>query len=380
MEKIVLCVVAAFALMAGGAKESAAQKEAPKQPAAPAGFDLEQLVREARKEGQLVAYFTSSRIKDVGDNFEKKYGIKVKGTKMADPEQAERVIREVDSRNVQVDVIGFEDGPLLEGKLLPEGYLVNWMPPDLADQIPKDDQNPLVFLWQPRIFGYNFEAFGDKPPMTNVWEMTEARWKGKILVRDPAQTPANLAFFATIVSNPALMEKAYADHTKRKLEVKEANAGWEFLKRFFQNDVVTIPSDGDIGDAVGAAGQKDAPVGFYTLTKQRDNKTKNLRLATMKGMQPFMGYALPTYALMIKGAPHPNAAKLFIRYILSDGHQPWTVRDMGAFSPNVKAATNPENEGSWADWSGRLLKLDNKVALKLRQEILDFWLQHGVKK
>jgi len=141
---------------------------------------------------------------------------------------------------------------------------------------------------------------------------------------------------------------------------------------------VTIPSDGDIATR-WRGGQKDAPVGFYTLTKQRDNKTKNLRLATMKGMQPFMGYALPTYALMIKGAPHPNAAKLFIRYILSDGHQPWTVRDMGAFSP-TSGGDQSENEGQLGGLVGRLLKLDNKVALKLRQEILDFWLQHGVKK
>lgn len=342
-------------------------------------FNLEELIKAAKKEGELTAYFTSSRIKDVAAGFEKKYGIKVKGTKMADPEQAERVIREVDAKNVQVDVIGFEDGALLEGKLLPEGYVTSWFPPDLKDLIPQEDQYPVTFLWQPRIFGYNTDSYGTTSPITNVWQMTEPKWKGKIIIRDPAMTPANLAFFSSIVANPKPVEDAYKELYGKALVTKEGNAGWEFLKRLFQNDIIVMKSDGDIGDAVGAAGQKNAPVGFYTMTKQRDNQVKNLKLATMQGMKPFMGYALPTYALIVKNAPHPNAAKLFVHYILSEGHAPWTVEDMGAFSPNKNAKPHKDNEGSWSDWMPKLVRLDNKVALKMRQEILDFWLMYGSK-
>ena len=95
--------------------------------------DLEALIKAAKAEGELVVYWTSSRITVAAKNFEAKYGIKVKGTKMADPEQAERVIREVDSGKVQVDAIGFEDGPLprretpprrLRDELVPEGSLL----------------------------------------------------------------------------------------------------------------------------------------------------------------------------------------------------------------------------------------------------------------
>ncbi len=340
-------------------------------------FNLDELIKAARKEGQLTAYFTSSRIKDVGANFEKKYGIKVKGTKMADPEQAERVIREVDSKNVQVDVIGFEDGALLEGKLIPDGYVTSWMPPDLKHLVAPEDQNPLVFLWQPRIFGYNTDSYGPKSPVTNIWQLAEPKWKGKVILRDPAMTPANLAFFASIVSDPKPVEDAYRQLYGKALVTREKNAGWEYLKRLFQNDIIVMKSDGDIGDAVGAAGQKDAPLGFYTLTKQRDNQVKNLKLATAQGLKPFMGYALPTYALIVKNAPHPNAAKLFVHYILSEGHTPWTVDDMGAFSPNSRASSHPDNEGTWAEWLPKLLKLDNRLALRMRQEILDFWLQYG---
>ncbi|HCM26075.1 MAG TPA: ABC transporter substrate-binding protein [Treponema sp.] len=342
-----------------------------------AAFNLDELVKAAQKEGELTAYFTSSRIKDVGANFEKKYGIKVKGTKMADPEQAERIIREVDAKNVQVDVIGFEDGGLLEGKLIPDGYVTSWVPPDLKNSISPADQNPLVFLWQPRIFGFNTDSYGPTTPVTNVWQMTEPKWKGKIIIRDPAMTPANLAFFAALTADPKPLADAYKDLYGKNLVTKEANAGWEFLKRLFMNDIIVMKSDGDIGDAVGAAGQKDAPIGFYTMTKQRDNEVKNLKLATVQGMKPFMGYALPTYALLVKNAPHPNAAKLFIHYLLSDGHSPWTVNDMGGFSSNTGAPAHKDNEGTWNVWQPKLVRLDNKVALKLRQDILDFWLENS---
>lgn len=374
-------LVLAIPLLAGGKQEAA--KPEPRKSEASAGgpepFDLQALIQAAQKEGEVVAYFTSSRIKDVGTAFEKKYGIKVKGTKMGDPEQAERVIREVDSKNVLVDVIGFEDGALLEGKLIPEGYVVNWVPPDIAPLLSPEDRNPLVFLWQPRIFGYNFESYKE-PPIKNIWQLTEPAWKGKIMIRDPAQTPANLAFFANITANPKLLEEAYQSYYGKPSGISEKDLGWEFLKRLFQNELIVMRSDEDVGDAVGAAGQKEAPIGFYTLTKQRDNKAKNLKLATMKGMVPFMGYALPTYALMVKNCPHPNAAKLLIHFILSEGHTPWTARDMGAFSPNQKAPPHPDNEGTWSDWQKRLLRIDNKVALKLRQDILDLWLEYGHKK
>lgn len=342
-------------------------------------FNLEELIKAAQKEGELTAYFTSSRIKDVGANFEKKYGIKVKGTKMADPEQAERVIREVDSKHVQVDVIGFEDGALLEGKLIPEGYVISWFPSDLKEFVAPEDQNPVVFLWQPRIFGYNTDSYGKKSPVTNVWELTEPKWKGKVIIRDPALTPANLDFFTALVSNPKPLEDAYKELYGKPISTKEANAGWEFLKRLFQNDIIAMKSDGDISDAVGAAGQKNAPIGMYTLTKQRDNQVKNLKLATCQELKPFMGYALPTYTAIVKNCPHPNAAKLFVHYILTDGSYPWTVEDMGGFSSNKTIPTNKDNEGTWSEWLPKLVRLNNKASLKLRQDILDFWYQYGAK-
>lgn len=342
--------------------------------AAAESFDLDALIAAAKKEGSLTAYMTSSRVTNAGANFEKAYGIKVNGTKMADPEQTERLIRETDSKNVQVDVLGYEDGATLQGKLIPQGYAVSWVPPDLANVIPTAYQNPLIYQLQPRMFGYNTGVYGDKCPVTNVWQLTDPKWKGKVVVRDPAQTPANVAFFATLVAQPKLLEDAYQANYGKPLAVKEENAGYEFIKALAKNGPVVMAADGDVGDAVGAAGQKDPPLGMYTLTKHRDVKDKGLTIATCRAMEPFMGYQLPTYLVMAKNAPHPNAAKLFVRFLLTaDGFKPWSD-DMGGFSTNPNVPVNPNNEGTWADWAKKLVPLDTKAAASLGQKVSDFWL------
>ncbi len=337
-------------------------------------FDLDALIAAAKKEGSLTAYMTSSRVTNAGANFEKAYGIKVNGTKMGDPEQTERLIRETDSKNVQVDVLGYEDAVTLQSKLIPGGYAVSWVPPDLANVIPAKYQSPLIYQMQPRMFGYNTGVYGDNCPVTNIWQLTEAKWKGKFILRDPAQTPANLAFFSTLAAQPKVLEDAYKDLYGKALVTKEENAGYEFIKGLAKNDMLVMAADGDIGDAVGAAGQKDPPIGMYTLTKHRDVKDKGLKIATCRAMQPFMGYALPTYLVMAKNAPHPNAAKLFVHFLLTpEGFKPWSD-DMGGFSTNPNVPVNPMNEGSWADWERKLVNLDIKAAADLRQKVSDFWL------
>src|SRR5690606_33048773 len=119
--------------------------------------DMDELIAAAQAEGSLVAYWMSSRIARAGEGFEAKYGIKVLGTKMTDAESTEKVVREVESGNVQADIIGYDDGPRLVTELIPGGYVVNYVPEALVDTIPESSRDPLIYLWQVSIFGYNTE-------------------------------------------------------------------------------------------------------------------------------------------------------------------------------------------------------------------------------
>ncbi len=345
-------------------------------PAVEEAFDLDALIAAAQAEGELVAYWHSSRIEKAGLAFEEKYGIKVIGTKMNNSEQTERVIREVQSGNVQVDLIGYDDGGTLITQMIPQNIVSSWVPPDLAGIIPAEDRDPLIYLWQPRFLGYNTEVYGDVCPIENMWQLTEEDWNGKVIIRDPQVTTAQLAWFASIIEQPDLMAQAYKDRYGEELVTEEKNAGWEFLKRLFANNMQLMGSDDDVAQAVGGAGQTDPPVGFYTYAKHRNMEELNLKLGMCKTMKPFMGYALPTYVAQVTGSPHPNAAKLFTHYVLTEeGVKPWALADLGGYSPNPEVSANPADEvGVWADWKPLLFSFDPAKAIAIRQDLLDYWL------
>lgn len=354
----------------------------PTQPPAPddaetsSEFDLDALIAAAQAEGELVAYWHSSRIEKAGELFEEKYGITVNGTKMNDSEQTERIIREVDSGNIQVDILGYDDGGTLITQLIPEGYVTSWVPPILKDKIAPEDQDPLIYLWQPRFFGYNTQVYGDTCPISNIWQLTEPEWQGKVIIRDPQITTAQLGYFAAIVTKPDVMAQAYRDFYGEELEVTEENAGWEFLKRLFQNNIVVMGSDDDVSQAVGASGQTDPPIGMYTYTKHRNMEELDLHLGICATMKPFMGYALPTFIAQVNNSPHPNAAKLFTYFVLTEeGVAPWVLDDLGGYSSNVEVSANPEDEiGSWTNWKEYLVTFDPVEAFQMRQDLQDFWL------
>ena len=189
---------------------------------------------------------------------------------------------------------------------------------------------PSFINGKPRVFAYNSDSYPKGCPVHNLWELTEPKWKGKVIIRDPALTPANLAFFATIASNPEVMAKAYKDLYGKTLVVKEKNAGWEFLRRLFENGLLTMNSDGDIGDAVGAAGQKDAPIGMITLTKMRDNQVKNLKLATCQGLSPLHGLRPPDLRPRRQEQPPSQCRQaLHPLSVHARGHSPLDCRRYG---------------------------------------------------
>ncbi|MDD3474231.1 MAG: ABC transporter substrate-binding protein [Syntrophaceae bacterium] len=359
----------------GPTEQSGEEVESPAEEA----FDLDALIAAAQEEGELIAYCGSSRVIAAGEVFTELYGITVEGTKMKDYEQNERIVRMVDSGNVQVDVTMGDSGPRYEMELIPEGYMHSWFPPDLVDVIPEKYQDPVRFLWQPRIFGYNTEVYGDGCPVSNMWQLTDEEWSGKVVMQDPQVTSAQLDMFVDLVAHPEPLAQAYQEYYGEPLETDEKNAGWEFLKRLAENNPVIMDSDTKVADAVGGAGQTDPPIGLYSFTKHRDIEEKDLKLGACHSMEPYMGYTYPMYALIVEGAPHPNAAKLFIHCLLEGPCiEPWALDDIGGFSTNPNVGSHPDNDYlSLSEWVDRTVTWQNQDAWELEREVLDFWLLHG---
>lgn len=339
--------------------------------------DWDEIIRLAKKEGSLVVYAPTSRLAQAAEAFQAKYGIKVETHQLSEVEMIERTYREASTGINQVDLVLIEDLPSMKELLIDTGYLINYVPPAARNAVPVDQQNPLIFVRQPRVIGYNTEVYKEEP-IESVWELTLPKWRGKVLMRDLAVTGEHMNFFTEIVRRSDVMEAEYERFFGEPLVMTEANAGLEFMKRLIQNDLVLMSSDTKISEAVGAKGQTDPPIGFiYVYTHHRHIPTKNLALDAMENVRPFNGYTYGMYIQIAAKAPHPNAAKLFADFInTEEGFAAWH-NGLGFYSMNENIA-DPEDghRVDWAWWEERVWGYDLEFASENRGLILDKWMEY----
>lgn len=338
--------------------------------------DFDALVKAAQAEGRVVAYWHSSRITKAAAGFKAKYGITVTGTKMTDAETTERVVREVEANNIQADIIGYDDGPRLVTELLPGKFVENYVPPAQANAIPAAARDPLAYLWQVTIFGYNTER-NQTCPITNVWQLTEPEWAGRLHMLDPRLRSTQIQAFSAIEDRAEELAAAYQKLHGKPLQLTEANAGLEFIKRLAASRPVLYNEDVEIAAAVGARGQTKPPIGLYTLGRHREIAEKNLALGMCK-LEPFLGINQPSYAQIVVGAPHPNAARLLMHYLLTEeGASPWTA-DLGAYSSNPALSSHKDNPyPNIAGWGNTLLVSNDGRVAQRRQALLDLWIKNN---
>jgi iron(III) transport system substrate-binding protein len=365
-----LAALAAAALLAltGCAAESGSASDVED------GSDMDALVAAAQEEGELVAYWHSSRIEKAGAAFEEEYGIKVTGTKQTDSETTERVIREVESGNVLGDVIGYDDGARLANDLIPNGFIENYVPPAYADEIPAEFQDPMIYLFQVTAWGYNSDTYPEGCPVSNIWELTEPEWSQNIHMLDPRLRSTQLQWFAELEKNSDALAASYREFSGEELELTEENAGLEFIKRLAENEPLLHQGDEEVAAAVGVKGQENAPMGQYSLGRHRDNEELDHALAFCD-LDPFPAFNQPSYVGIVEGAKHPNAARLFINFLMTEeGVSPWTS-DPGAYSVVPGLSSNPDNPyASVEEWGDRILNLtDVATVAERRNELLDFW-------
>lgn len=385
MSRRYFAFIAAMAILVsacGGAAEPASTSVPTSSSAATAQaaekFDEAALLAAAKSEPPLNVLNNSGIVTTLAKDFEKKYGLKVNGTKADSAAQVQQVTREVQSGNVQLGVLSIEDGALVQGQLIPQKIVVNYVPPDMKATIQTEWQNPLVQLWDAKVLGYNPDSYSSCP-ITNLWELTDPKWKGKNSIRDPLGTPEEITWFSWLVSDEFApkLAAAYQQKYGSPLQTTEKNAGYEFIKRWAANKPITGKSDDDTAAAVGAPGQKDAPVGVMALGKYGEAPSKGNKLAVCKNVTPFIGYAYPRYAVTVNNTPSPNAAKLYVHFLMTmDGAGP-SINDHGGFSANsATAAGQNELVGTRADWQKSLILLNptgNDRAWQMRQALTDFW-------
>ena len=341
----------------------------------------------AREEGKVVIYSLSSRIYDMVETFKAAYpGIEVEAFDMVDSEQVEKLVREQGAGIYNVDVLFFAGATIPERELLPQGYIWNYVPTTLfdgkvtAEIIPEQFREPLlVHSLESKVVFYNTEVHPDGCPVTTLWGLTRPEWNGRVQMKDPMLTEENMNFLQTVVQHADEMAAAYEIEFGAPIVLSPGieNAGYEFIKRIADNGLVLTSSDGDASKAVGQPGQENAPLTLsVSSSKFRDNANKGYVLGIGWDIAPMVGITKQNMMAMANLAPHPNAAKLLIRYMLGDsigggGFIPFNVPGGWSSRSDVPSAApgitlDSLGEDTWF--------LDAEWIYENGLQVQDFWL------
>ena len=338
----------------------------------------EELYEKAKKEGNIVVYSISARMKKVKESFEKQYpGVTLEVYNLPTNEVLEKISREYDSGIRAADVIHIKDQ---DGSLyldyVQKGKFHNYKPADIIKHIdPKYCERAMPFYMELNEWFYNDEAYPDGPPITSWWDLTKPEWKGRVLVTNPLDNHSHMCIYVGLV----LDADALADDYKRVFGEEitlhgTENAGYEFLKRFMENDPVFISSSSEMVEAVGTRGQERPPLAYASSSKMRERKEKGYALQVVSQIKPHTGLSGLNTLYVVNEAPHPAGAKLLIRWLMGEadgkgeGFKPFNTIGGWPLRDDVKAVDPiPLSDINIQDID------KTEIYYKLR-DVSDFWL------
>ncbi|CDN58173.1 ABC transporter periplasmic solute-binding protein (plasmid) [Neorhizobium galegae bv. officinalis bv. officinalis str. HAMBI 1141] len=337
-------------------------------------FNLDTLIEAARKEQPITVYAVTGKIVETAKAFSEKYGVKATGKKVNEATQIELMIREHQAGNVVGDISVATDVASAMGQLLPEGIATSWTPPDIAADIPEKYRNPLVVVSDPHVWTYNTQRYA-KCPIDNVWQLTEPEWKSKVAMLDLFDKPLYADWFNQMEKHhDGDMARAYELRYGKKLDTGKESATATWVKAFAKNG----PLLSDSATVANAAGAPNQPNPFFVITstaKYRDNITSGLKLGMCTDIKPFAGFLYPGFGLIAAKTKSPNAAKLFIRYLMTEeGVAPQTVD--GKLSGNSKISLSADEPSGVSAYLGRLMTFESTTSdddLDRRESWQDLW-------
>ena len=267
------------------------------------------LVEAAKKEGEVFWYTTqiiNQLVRPVTAAFEKKYGIKVLSTRANSTEVAVRVISETQAGKTQSDVI---DGISTVVPLKRAGYVLKWTP-DAAKSYPaqyKDAEgywvaNNLYFLTA----GFNTSLVPRGTEPRTYEALLDPKWRGKMAWSTSPTSSGGPGFIGTVLT-----------------EMGEAK-GMAYLRELSKQKIANIGSSARVVLDQTIAGEY--PVALQIFNHHTVISAKKGAPVDWIKMEPVTG-SLSVISVH-KNAPHPNAAKLLVDFIISrEGQQ--IFRDAG---------------------------------------------------
>ena len=257
---------------------------------------------------------------------------------------------------------------------MPHQYVWRFVPDSTAAVTPEQYTQPLLMSrFGTSIFAYNSEL-NDTCPITNLWELTNPEWKGKFFIEDPLNDASTLSKLITIASHAEEMKAAYVAlyGTEPVLDADTPDAGWLWLKRFAQNGPIPQPGGDEVDSAFATPGMTESYMAITSYSNMPDVLDGNLAFEPCWGLTPKVGIQSQSYVGIINQAPHPNAAKLWIKYITSEeGRKPWAK--FGTFFPDSTYEV-PEGQKTLDEIFSMTWFIDEQYAYDNMIQARDFYL------
>jgi iron(III) transport system substrate-binding protein len=284
------------------------------------------LVAGAQKEGQVVWYSTlivNQIVRPMTEAFEAKYpGIKVQYSRATSSDVALKIRNEARARRVQADLFDGSNTVFL----LEEANLVAEYQPQSAAAYPAELKDPKgrwtalnLFYWT-SAYNTNVVTAADAPKTYE--DLLDPKWKGKIA----------WTYDLTPGGPPGFVHNI--------LTTMGTDKGMDYLRRFAAQEPVTIPAAQRV--VLDKVVSGEYPLAVMILNYHATISMNQGAPVQWIRMEPLLQSM--SLISIVKDSPHPNAARLFVEFMLADeGQKVMADNDYIPASPAVPAKV-PENK------------------------------------
>lgn len=254
--------------------------------------------------------------------FEKKYNITVNYVRMSSGEALARVLAEKDNPTFDIWWGGPADS-FISAKA--SGVLETYASPNHANllnpALAKDPDNTWAGIYMGSIgFGTNTNWLKEHPNAkapTSWDDLLKPEFKGQIMVAHPSTSGTSYTVLATI------------------LQIRGEQAGWEYIKKYAGQISQYTKSGSGPGKLIGQGEGAIAIMFSHDVVLEiKDNGMPFVLTFPAEGT----GYEIGAQAIL-KGAKHPDAAKLWYDWALTPEAQDLGPKYKSYQAPTVKGAT-----------------------------------------
>ena len=276
------------------------------------------LIDAAKKEGEVVWYTTviiNQLVRPLADNFEKKYGVKVRYVRANASDTALKIINEARAGKVQADLF---DGTSATPPLKEAGLVAKYVPDSAKALAPRyiDPEGQWVathaYYMAP---GFNTDLVPVKDAPKTFEDLLDPKWRGKIAWNSSTSSSGGPGFVGNV------------------LITMGDEKGMDYLKKLAGQKIINM--DVSARQLLDQAIAGEFPIALQIFNHHAVISAKKGAPVSWVAMEPVTSTL--SVVSLTKDAQHPNAGKLLIDYMVSEeGQKLFEAADYLPVHPNVK--------------------------------------------